>query len=370
MTTQRVLFIDDEPTVLEVLKRMLYTYRKQWELHFCMTVDEALRLIDEFAFDVIVSDARMPVKDGFWFLDAMRNDQKTCSIPVIILTGDHEPTLKRKALEMGAADLLTKPICSEDLVARISSAIRLKKYQDELGENIRDLEERAYEKGKDLEISHHEVVWRLAKACEHRDEHAGRHILRVAAFSKTIAKRMDQPDDFQKTLLMASSLHDIGSIGVPDAILLKPDSLTEEEWRLMRRHTQIGYDILLGDPEALKMLRTASNNIFDPESLARVNPFLKMAADVALNHHEKWDGSGYPQGLSGTEIPLAARITTIADVFDALVSTRPYRPAYAFEDALGIMRDEAEKHFDPDVWAAFDSNIDLIRRIQQGLPDE
>ena len=254
-TTKRLLFVDDDPNILDILERMVAPHAAGWDSHFCLSADEAMVLVEQADFDTIVSDARMPEKDGFWLLKRLQASERTRGIPVIILTGDCEPSLKREALELGATDLLNKPICREDLLGRLRSALRLKASQDELAAHIRSLEDNVRQRTRALEESHREIVWRLAKACEYRDDETGQHVMRVAFYSRTIAAGLGMPPDFVEEIFLTSPLHDIGKIAMPDRVFLKPGLLTPAEMKVMQSHCEIGARLLLEQPQAFSVFQ-------------------------------------------------------------------------------------------------------------------
>ena len=363
-TPKRLLFVDDDPNILDILERMIAPYAAGWETHFSLGADEAIALVEQVDFDVVVSDARMPEKDGFWLLKTLQGKERTRSIPVIILTGDCEPSLKRQALELGATDLLNKPICREDLLGRLRSALRLKGYQDELAENILSLEDKVVERTQALETSHREILWRLAKACEYRDDQTGHHVVRVALYSRAIAIGLGMPPHFVEDIFLTSPLHDIGKIAIPDRVFLKPGSLTLDEVKVMQSHCEIGSRLLLEQPKALEALHWTEEVQHPKRDLADENPFIRMASRIALSHHEKWDGTGYPNGLVGEDIPVESRIVALADVFDALVSERAYKPAFPVERSRQIIAEEAGSHFDPAMCRIFEEQIAEIERIR------
>lgn len=369
-TPKRLLFVDDDPNILDVLERMIAPYAAGWQGHFCLSADEAIAVTEQIDLDVIISDARMPEKDGFWLLAALQESERTKSIPVIILTGDCEPSLKRQALELGATDLLNKPICREDLLGRVRSALRLKAYQDELAAHIKSLESKVRDRTRALETSHREIVWRLAKACEYRDDQTGHHVVRVAFYSRAIAAGLGLDDEFVERIFLTSPLHDIGKIAIPDRILLKPGTLTQEEWKVMQCHCVTGASVLLEQPKALSVFQWWERDLSQLSQPLDENPFLKMASRIALSHHEKWNGTGYPNGLAGESIPIESRIVALADVFDALVSERPYKPAFSLEKSRAILCEESGKHFDPEVCGAFDAQIGEIENIRTRFREE
>ena len=366
---RRILFVDDEPNFLDGLRRMLSRQRQIWDMHFVNGVDEAEGKMREMDFDAVVSDVMMPLRDGFSLLASIRETERTKDVPVIMLTGLKERDLKRRALEMGATDLLNKPVEQEDLVVRLDSVLRLKSYQDEIKAQNALLEQKVRERTRQLMDSRLEIIWRLGATAEFRDEETGNHVVRVGCYCRVIAEAMGMERDFAETLFIASPLHDIGKIGIPDSILLKKGRLTAEEWEVMKKHTVIGAKILQLDSKLMRAFLWWNGNDRNGTTWSS-NPVLEMASSIALNHHERWDGKGYPRGLAGEDIPLESRIVAIADVYDALRSERPYKTAFSELDTLRIMREEVGRHFDPQIYAYFEKSLDEFRSIRSQFADE
>ncbi|MFH0729837.1 MAG: HD domain-containing phosphohydrolase [Pseudomonadota bacterium] len=368
----KILFVDDEPNFLSGIKRMLYKHVHKWDLVFAGSVDEALGKRESTEFDLIVTDLNMPRKSGFDLLKAVCGNDPQAAPPVVVLTGNNKSDLKRKALECGASDLLNKPVDPEDLIARVTSTLRIKAYQDEIKRHNESLARKVAERTADLEVSRLDILWRLAKAGEYRDEDTGNHTVRVGLFCREIASALGLPDDFIETLFLTSPLHDIGKIGISDSILLKRGKLTSEEWQIMRTHCAIGASILKDESRAMPyFIRMKSKKCDRFETMiCSDNPLLGMAALIAHSHHERWDGGGYPRGLSGEDIPIAARIVALADVYDALKSVRPYKPAFSDEKTLSIIREETGRHFDPAVVRVFEEKLDDMRAIGSELHDD
>lgn len=367
---KQILFVDDEPNFLEGLRRMLRSQCEVWDMSFVSNAYTAFDQISNTGFDAIVVDVKMPCMDGFELLAKIRGTEWTKDIPVLILTGSNESHLKRQALDLGATDLLNKPVVKEDLEARINSMLRLKSYQDRITSQNLLLERKVKERTKELEQSRLDIIWRLGKIAEFRDEGVGNHIIRVGYYCQVIAEALGMDSDFVDTLFLTSPLHDIGKIGIPDSVLLKQGKLTSEEYDIMKRHCAIGAEILrqdyksLGSFPALREMQSYLMNKTDN------NPLLETATTIALTHHERWDGMGYPNGLSGEEIPLQSRIVALVDVFDSLCSVRPYKPAYSESKSLAIVSNEIGKHFDPFVYVAFEKSIDKLRSIRIQFSDK
>src|SRR6266850_393622 len=374
---KRVVFVDDEQNVLNGFRRMLEHQSAVWDMVFVDSAGKVLDKTKELEVDVIVSDVRMPGTDGFELLKQLKASERTKDIPVIIVTGNHEEDLKRRALDMEATDLLSKPVNTEELIARVQSALRLKSHQDALKNQNEILDQRVKDRTAELEIlaakleqSRLEIIWRLGKAGEYRDEETGNHVVRMGCYSRPIAEALGMSSDFAELILLAAPLHDIGKIGIPDAILLKNGSLTPQEWEVMRTHPAIGAAILRHDSRMMRVLGELKPRGGSVDLRVDEHPVLTMASSIALNHHEKWDGSGYPRGLSGNAIPLEARIVAVADVYDALISNRPYRAALPEANVLAMIRQNVGRHFDPVVHQAFGKSLDEIRSIRERLSDE
>lgn len=367
---KKILFVDDEPNILQGLKRMLRDQREHWDMTFVGNADEALNRARKVDFDAIVTDVKMPGRDGFDLLEQLREIDCGRDVPVVMITGANESDLKRRALEHGATDLLNKPIVAEDLIVRLRSVLRLKSYQDELKRQNEVLDEKILERTAELVASRLDIVWRLGKAAEYRDEETGNHVVRVGCYSRVLSEAMGLDFEFTETMFLASPLHDIGKIGIPDGILLKPGALTDEERSTMRRHCVIGAEILRADPASKRAFlawRPGRSNLLDQPL---DDALLTTASTIALGHHERWDGTGYPNGLAEERIPLEARIVAIADVYDALRSERPYKPAYSEPETVDRMKDEVGRHFDPDIYAAFERSVEAFSSIRSELADQ
>jgi putative two-component system response regulator len=289
--------------------------------------------------DLVVVDYNMPVLDGIELTKRFR--VRHPNIPVLMVTANHDTQVRHDALEIGVSDFLNKPLDNTEFKARSKNMLELRQHQKNLEEKVRKATEviRAQER---------ETIFCLARAAEYRDPETGAHIIRMAHYSKHIAQNLGLSDEQQDLLLQAAPMHDIGKVGTPDMILLKPGKLTEQEFAIMKQHAEIGYEVL----------NTSSS------------PLLKVAAEIAHTHHEKFDGSGYPRGLKGNEIPLFGRIVSVADVFDALTSERPYKKAWTMEQASKLLSDGAGTHFDPECVSAFFVNFDEVLAIKNKFADE
>lgn len=342
---QTLLFVDDEPSYHSAIKRLLRRHSDRWQALFALSAQKALDLTRKQDIDVVVSDVNMPQKTGLDLLDELQASPETRNIPVIILTGSFDSDLKRIALEKGATDLLNKPVTYEDLVARLRSALRLKSYQDELLRHNRTLEEKVRERTAQLEYLHQDLIWRLAKAGEFRDEDTGDHVIRVAKYSRVIARSIGLSQRETDLIFFTAPLHDLGKIGIPDTILLKEGPLNTAERQTMETHCDIGASILLGSPKVHE--RIFADNHVNADRFIRQDHIRQTAALIALSHHERWDGTGYPRKLRGKDIPIQGRIVAVADVFDALCSKRSYKAAFSPDRAWRIILGDSGTHFDP-----------------------
>lgn len=359
---KQLLFVDDETKVLDGLRRMLRSKREEWQCHFVTSVDEGMAVSESVELDAVVSDVNMPGKTGLDLLRMMRSAPATKYLPILMLTGNGDVGTKRDALELGATDFLNKPFDFEELIARLQNAIAMKNFQDEIRNQNTLLEQRVADRTIQLEKSRRDIILRLAKAAETRDTDTGNHIVRVGIVSQLLAKLLGFDQDFQNRILLTAPLHDVGKIGIADDILQKRGPLTTEERDRMQRHCQIGAEILTED------LGPVFKH-FEPDNTPAENDLLHIAARIALNHHERWDGTGYPTGLAGEAIPIEARIVSVADVYDALRSRRPYKEDFTPRDTLNIIQLGSGSQFDPDVVKVFVENFLVIEKTVEELRD-
>jgi len=342
-----ILIIDDAPVNL-TLFRALAERLEGVRVHCFLSSAEALAWCRGGEADVVVVDYMMPAPDGIEFIRCFRELPGMLEVPVVMVTANDQKSVRYEALEQGASDFLNKPIDKNEFLARMRNMCALRRGQRQLNDRAAWLaEEVAKATGALLERERETIVC-LAKAAEYRDPETGAHILRMAHYSALIAARLGLSEADQAMLLEASPMHDVGKVGVPDMILLKPGKLTEAEFLIMKEHAIHGYEIL----------RSAQS------------PVLQVAAEIALTHHEKWDGQGYPRGLKGEDIPLFGRIVAVADVFDALTSPRPYKKAWSVEEARQFLETGAGSHFDPGCVTAFLSAWPEIMAIRERFQDE
>ncbi len=329
--TARILMVDDEESNLELLRRILEPVGFK-DLKETADPFQVLPLCQEDLPDLVLLDIAMPGKNGFEVLAEIRGlVGEEEYLPVLVLTSDHSPETKRKSLSAGARDFLTKPLSPAEVRLRVKNLLETRFLHMALRDHNQLLEERVRERTAELEEAHKEILLRLARAAEYRDDQTGEHTRRVGRLAGAIAQELGLDPEYVSLIERVAPLHDVGKIGVPDEILLYPGRLKPEHMNVMRSHTEIGGDLMSGSGI----------------------PLLDMAEEIARTHHERWDGSGYPAGLSGEEIPIAGRIVAVADSFDALSHSRPYESAWAPEDAWWEIARKAGADFDPGVVEAF-----------------
>jgi putative two-component system response regulator len=366
---QNILFVEDDTRIHKGISRLFTLQQVPWGYSFATGVDEALELMQETEVDGVISDVKMPGRDGFDLLSHLRSTSRWQDLPVVMLTGMDNPGLKSKALDMGATDLLNKPINPEELLARIRSILHIKKCQDTIKMQNSHLDQMVRHRTEMLEATRLDMILRLARAAEFRHEETGNHVIRVGYYSKILAEGLGSDQHFSETIFLTSPLHDIGKIGIPDKILLKKGPLDHVEWEIMKTHCRIGMDLLSQKSLSLHFSTGLDNLISLKPANNLPNPLLRSAAEIAGFHHEHWQGKGYPFGVSGEEIPLAARIVAIADVYDALRSRRTYKFRMKHDDTLTIMRNENGTHFDPGVFDAFERALPLFMEIHHQYGD-
>ncbi len=367
-SSAKIMIVDDEPVNIKVARKYL-SLAGYSEFVIATDPTEVLTLLGRGPPDLLLLDIMMPGLSGLELLANLRADKRFAPLPVLILTAMDDSETKAQALNLGATDFLTKPVDPTELIPRVRNAIVLKAHHDHLRNYASRLEHEVRVRTEELEASRQQIIDCLARAAEFRDNDTGRHIVRVGRFVGVIARELGLEESVIGLLEQAARLHDVGKIGVPDAILLKPGKLDPEEMEVMQKHCGFGKRIFEGmtsnEYSAYRAHTTLGSQIVEN---CRA-PLLDLAARIALTHHEKWDGSGYPLGLAGENIPLEGRITAVADVFDALSSKRPYKPAFPLEKCLSIMEEGRGKHFDPTVLEAFFKRHDEIVQIQLELAD-
>jgi putative two-component system response regulator len=358
----RLMIVDDEPINVKVVRKHLQNAGYK---NFVSTSDatQAMNLLRSEQPDAVVLDIMMPEVNGLEILKWIREDNTFRHTPVLILTASSDAPTKLAALENGATDFLAKPVDPHELLPRLRNILTVKAHQDYLAGYSIKLEREVQKRTAEVEMSRLRVIQCLARAGEYRDDATGRHVIRVGRCATIVASQLGYSTQRAAMIELAAQLHDIGKIGIPDAILLKPGKLTAEETSVMRKHCEYGKAIIeptsateaeLGRKYA--DLGLIVNQFIDP-------PVLRMAADIAISHHERIDGSGYPFGIRGDSIPHEGRITALVDVFDALHTVRPYKPAYGTDRCLEILRAGGGTQFDASVLEAFVSRINDIEAV-------
>lgn len=332
----KILIVDDEVSNVSTLARLL---KLEGYNSIKTTINplEVRTLCQNFSPDLILLDLKMPHLNGYQVMEQIKEIDQEYNPPVFVLTGllDHESRLQ--ALDKGARDFLNKPFDSTEVLARIHNLLEVHLLLRYLKKESSLLEEKVRERTKELNETRLEIIRRLGMASEFRDNETGLHIIRMSKVSALLARALGKDEGQCELLLNATPMHDVGKIGIPDNILLKPSKLDPNEWEIMKSHTTIGFKLLSGHNSDL----------------------MEMAAMIALTHHEKWDGTGYPKGLKGEKIPLEGRIAALCDVFDALISKRPYKKAWSVEDSVSEINRNSGKHFEPAL-------VELFNKI---LPD-
>jgi len=326
-----ILLVDDEEANIELLRRILAPMGYE-NLRTTTDPTAVASLVEEMKPDLIMLDLMMPGMDGFEVMERIRDKvPDDVYLPILVLTSDGHRETRRRALSEGAKDFLTKPLSASEVRLRVRNLLETRFLHRALQEQNHLLEERVRERTQDLELARLEILSRLAEAAEYRDDSTGEHTRRVGRMSAAIASALGLPPSQVKLLRTVAPLHDVGKIGVPDRILLHPSSLSPQDFEVMKTHTLIG-GRLLGGSEF---------------------PVLETAAEIALSHHERWDGRGYPHGCQGSEIPLSGRIVSVADTYDALRFERPYKPAWTHQRALEEIEAQRGARYDPEVVDAF-----------------
>jgi len=346
-----ILLVDGDPDNVKLLTEILRVNGYQ---NVLSSTDprELEGLCAEHEVDLIILDINLPYLDGFEVMGRLRSDSKSAEIPVIVITALADTSMRNRMLHDGARDYLTKPFSRSEVISRIRNALETHLLYKQVRRHNEKLEELVKERTDEIYKTRLKIIRRLSRAAEFRDNETGMHINRMSAYSELLARGIGMSERDCAIILNASPLHDVGKIGIPDRILLKQGKLSREEWEIMKAHTLIGKKILDGDNCDL----------------------LSAAQMIALAHHEKWDGSGYPKGLSGEDIPLMGRIVAVSDVFDALTSERPYKRAWRVDEAFGYMAKEKGKHFDAELVDCFldlrPELLDIRARYTEGTDAE
>lgn len=326
---ETILIVDDMPENIDVLRGIL---RENYKLKVATDGHKALKIANsEPQPDIILLDVMMPEMDGYEVCKRLKENHSTKDIPVIFVTAKDAITDESYGFDIGAVDYISKPVSAPLVLRRIQTHVHLYNKKRLLSSLVK-------EQTRIIDETRLQIIRRLGRAAEYKDNETGLHVMRMSYYSQQLALAIGMSEEEAELLLNAAPMHDIGKIGIEDKVLLKPDKLDEDEWGLMQQHPQIGADII-GEHDSI---------------------LLKTAREIALTHHEKYNGKGYPNGLKGEEIPIMGRITAIADVFDALTSERPYKKAWTVDEALKIIKEEAGEHFDP---VLVDTFIEIMPEI-------
>jgi putative two-component system response regulator len=354
-----ILVVDDTPDNLTLITNLL---KDRYRTKIATNGEKALKVaVTGTPPDLVLLDIMMPVMDGYEACRRLKADRKTSGIPVIFLTAKAEEADETLGFEAGAVDYITKPISPPILLARVETHLQLKAVRDFLVDKAVFLEEEVLKRTREVQMIQDVTIVAMASLAETRDNETGNHIRRTQNYVRVLARQMQAhprfrdvlTDDTIELLYKSAPLHDIGKVGIPDRILLKPGKLTPEEFEIMKTHTTLGRDAILAAEARLDVS----------------NSFLSLAREIAYSHQEKWDGSGYPEGLSGDDIPVSARLMAVADVYDALISRRVYKAPLSHDDAVAVIVEGSGAHFDPDLVAGFVELESEFRAIAQQFTD-
>jgi two-component system response regulator RpfG len=343
-----IVVVDDQSTGRAILEQVVRGLDDRVVVQpFARPVDAVVWATKHVA-DLVLVDYSMPDMDGIEFVKRLRSLPGYEHVPMVMVTVHDDRKIRYAALDAGITDFLIKPIDARECLARCRNLITLRRQQLALEDRKRLLEGMVEDATREIREREKETLLRLARAGEFRDEETGNHLIRMARYSRLIADTIGLSHEEAETVELAAPLHDIGKIGIPDGILLKPGRLDDAQLKIMRRHPVIGHEILKGS----------------------ASKYVRMGALIALGHHEKYDGSGYPNGLVGDHIPLCARVVSVADVYDALTAVRPYKKAWPVDEAFAYLRSQRGRHFDPQMVDAFLGVSGEVARIQQELGDQ
>lgn len=337
---RKVVVVDDDKTNLMLMEMLFRSFADYEVLTFSSAVQALATLVTQ-DFEVAIVDYMMPEMDGVTFVKQLRMQERHADKPIVMVTADKEADVRLAALDAGAVDFLQKPIEPIEFRVRMKNLLRLSEAQRKLSDRAAWLDMEVEKATQTLREREEEIIQRLSRAAGYKDKETELHTIRVGRYCSALARELGQSPDYCRDIQLAAPMHDIGKVGIGDSILGKPGALTDEEREEMKKHTLIGAEIL-------------ANSTCD---------LLRFAAEISLNHHERWDGRGYPLGKSSTDIPLSGRIAAVADVFDALTTERPYKEAWPVEKAFAYLHEQAGRQFDPDCVAAFERCKDEILEI-------
>ncbi len=338
--TMNIVIVDDQTSARTLLRHILEDISPELEVLEFGDPQEALDWCESNRPDLLLLDYRMPVMDGLEFARRFRRPLLHRDVPIVLVTVVGDEPIRQAALDAGVIDFLVKPVRPRELRARCRNLLQLRQQSESVKQRALSLEQRLLASMHEVEERERETLSRLALAIEYRDSGTSANLARLAGVAGILAEGMGLSEEEVRMIELAAPLHDIGKIAIPDALLQKPGPLSEEELAVMRTHPRIGYELLTGSQ----------------------NRFIRMSATIALRHQERYDGSGYPDGLAGDAIPLEARIVAVADVFDALISRRPYKPAWSLDEAFAYIEEQGGKLFDP-------ACVDAMRRARPRIEE-
>ncbi len=337
----KIVIVDDQTSARTMLRHILEDISPELEVFDFGDSEEALRWSENNRPDLLLLDYRMPVVDGLEFARRFRRSLSNRDVPIVLVTVVGDEPIRQAALDAGVIDFLVKPVRPRELRARCRNLLQLRQQSESIKQRALSLEQRLLSSMHEVEERERETLSRLARAIEYRDIGTSAYLERMAHVAGLIAEGLGMSEEEVRLIELAAPLHDIGKIAIPDDVLLKPGPLDEHQLGIMRRHPQIGHELLSGSQ----------------------NRFIQAGAAIALRHHERYDGSGYPDGLSGAQIPIEARIVAVADVFDALISPRPYKAPWTFDNALDFLQEQSGKLFDPQCVQALVQNRPRLEDI-------
>lgn len=342
----KILVVDDEETNVKLLE---YLLTQNGFHHIRSTTDprDVEWIYQEFKPDLVLLDINMPHLDGIQVMEKLQELEKETYPSIVVFTADNNDEIKIRSLVSGALDFLAKPFDVVEAMARIKNMLNVRLLHNRVNGQNKLLDQKIRLRTQELADTRLEVVQRLGRAAEYRDNETGMHVIRMSRYSSLLGEAVQLSNDHCELILHASPMHDIGKIGIPDSILLKPGKLNAQEWEIMKTHSEIGGEILSGSGSSL----------------------MKMAESIARTHHEKWDGSGYPRGLKGSQIPLEGRIVAVCDVFDALTSERPYKKEWPMDKAIQELKSLSGTHFDPDMVDKFIEILPEIKKVKRKYRD-
>jgi len=343
-STEKILVVDDEPLISDIIAKALET--EGYSCDISHSAEEALERLEQGSYSLIVSDIMMPGKSGIELLTTVKSLYENIAVIMVTAVDDRKTALK--ALQLGAYGYVIKPFDLNEIILSAVNALERRRLAMQSKQYENQLENEVKRRTAQIFLREEEICLRLTSACEYRDEETGSHIRRLGLYAAVLAEELGWTSQAVDEVRIAAPMHDIGKIGISDNILLKTGKLTDEEFETIKRHTEMGAKILTGSNISL----------------------LKMAKDIALNHHEKFDGSGYPNGLKGTEIPESARLVSVLDVYDALVHKRIYRTAVPEDEAIEMMSENVGTHFDPEIYEAFKKVLPALTQIRMQVKDE